>query len=261
MSAEEAMLCAREVSVTLGDMPVLKNCSFSAAPGEFIVIAGPNGAGKSTLLRALAGLQPAAGSVAMSGRGAQELSLGSRARLLAYLPQGGFVHWPMKVSDVVALGRMPFGSSLQTLTARDAQAIDRAMTACGVAHLAQKTATELSGGERSRVLLARALATDAPILLLDEPAASLDPVHQSAVMSMLAALASEGKLVIAVSHDLPQSVAHATRILLMDGGQIVADDKPQALFAAGAFERIFNMRFHIVEIDGVKTLAMTPKPR
>jgi iron complex transport system ATP-binding protein len=255
------MLRATAISVTLGDMQVLNTCSFSAESGEFIVIAGPNGAGKSTLLRVLAGLQPAAGSVVVSGRDARELSPAARSRLLAYLPQGGSVHWPMKVSDVVALGRMPFGASLQTLTDQDAGAIERAMSASGVTHLADKVATELSGGERSRVLLARALATDAPILLLDEPAASLDPVHQSAVMSMLAELASDGKLVIAVSHDLPQSVAHASRILLMDGGQIAADDKPQALFAEGAFESIFDMRFHIVEIDGVKTLAMTPKLR
>jgi iron complex transport system ATP-binding protein len=261
MSVGVAVLRASEVSVTLGDMPVLNNCSFSAASGEFIVIAGPNGAGKSTLLRVLAGLQPSVGSILMSGKDAQEQHPESRARLIAYLPQGGSIHWPMKVSDVIALGRMPFGSSLQTLSAPDVRAIETAMAACGVEHLAQKTATELSGGERSRVLLARALATDAPILLLDEPAAALDPVHQSAVMSMLAALASEGKLIIAVSHDLQQSVSHASRILLMDGGQIVADDKPEGVFASGAFERIFGMRFHIVEIDGVTTLAMTPKPR
>lgn len=249
-------LRVRALTVDLGGRPVLQDCSFVAAPGEFIIVAGPNGAGKSTLVRAIAGLQSHHGTVAFGAEEAGMMDIARRARLVAYLPQHGAINWPMPVRDVVALGRLPFAASLQRLSREDEQAISKAMFDCDVTHLADCLATELSGGELSRVLLARALAAQAPILLLDEPAASLDPSHQSAVMEMLTRIAQSGKLVVAVSHDIVQATQYASRMIVLAAGKIVADGAPRDLLDAGLLERIFSMRFHRVDIGGEEAIAI-----
>ena len=196
------------VSVRLGGKAVVSDVSATLTHG-LIGVLGPNGAGKSTLVRAALGLVPAEGRIAVEG---------PLARTLAYLPQGGAIHWPVSVRRLVGLGRLAHMGPLGRLGPADAAAVERAMAAADVAHLADRDATALSGGERARVLLARALATEAPALVVDEPLAALDPRHALGVMALLRAQADGGTLVVAVLHDLGLAARFCDRVLLMQGG-------------------------------------------
>jgi iron complex transport system ATP-binding protein len=183
---ESALLTARGLSVTLGGRAVLRDVSLSLSSGHLVALVGPNGAGKTTLLRALAGLLPSDGAIHVGGDALSSLSLRERARRFAYLPQGHTVHWPLPARDIVALGRTPHGATDPArLTPKDAEAVLRAMQATDVVELSERRVTELSGGERSRVALARVLAVEAPVMLADEPTASLDPRYQIDVMTKL----------------------------------------------------------------------------
>src|SRR5882762_10969113 len=196
-------LIARGLNVTLAGRLVLRDVSLSLSAGHLVALVGPNGAGKTTLLRALAGLVPAEGVIHVRGDALSSLSLRERARRFAYLPQGHLVHWPLPARDIVALGRYPHGATDPArLSAKDTEAVLRAMQATDVTQFSERRVTELSGGERSRVALARALAVEAPVILADEPTASLDPRHQIDVMKNLRAAADNNALVIVVTHDL-----------------------------------------------------------
>jgi iron complex transport system ATP-binding protein len=234
-------LILQNVSVTMRGRPVLRDIAFEAAGGALIIIVGPNGAGKTTLLRAIAGLVPCAGSIEWGGVGLTTLTAAKRARLLAYLPQGHVAHWPIRAPDVVAIGRAPFASSLTGLSAEDEAAIDAALDAVEAAQFADRPITELSGGERARVMLARALAVGAPLLLADEPVASLDPEHQLRVMGVLQERARSGALVIAVSHDLMLAERFADRILVLEDGRIAAYSPPREALAADLLRRVFRI--------------------
>jgi iron complex transport system ATP-binding protein len=236
------MIDVRDLRVHLGGRTVVESVSFRAQAGECIFVLGANGAGKSTLLRALAGLLPASGDVRINGSALATFSPGARARQLAYLPQGHSVHWPLPARDVVAIGRLPHGSSLVHLRLDDAAAIDRALAAVDATHLADRPVTELSGGERARVLLARALAVEAPVLLADEPIAALDPDHQLAVMELLRQIVGGGRLVIAAMHDLLLASRFATRILLLDQGRLIGDGAPASVLTDAALAQAFAIR-------------------
>jgi iron complex transport system ATP-binding protein len=212
-------LKASSLSVTLSGRRVVSGIDLALRPGHMTVILGPNGAGKTTLLRALAGLvAPAAGSVALDGVPMGRVSLKSRARAIAYLPQSGGVAWPLPVRDVVALGRLPHGEKPGALPAEGQEAVEAAIRAVGLQGFENRPATDLSGGERARALLARALATGAPLLLADEPVAALDPRHALVVLDVLRAHARNGGLVVAVMHDLTLAARFADDILLLDRG-------------------------------------------
>jgi iron complex transport system ATP-binding protein len=216
-----------------------------------IGVIGPNGAGKSTLARAVLGLvAPAAGRILIDDTPLDELTRPELARRIAYLPQGQQLGWPLSVARLVALGRLPHLAPFSRLADCDRAAIDRAMARTDVAVLAARTATELSGGERARTLLARALAVEAPALIADEPLAALDPAHQLDVMALLAEEAGQGRLVVAVLHDLAMAARFCQRLLLLSDGRLIADGPPDAVLTAERLAGAYGVRAWNGEAEG-----------
>lgn len=217
------MLEARAISAMRGAARVLDGVSLSVTGGELLGLIGPNGAGKTTLLRALCGLDLVeTGTVAFAGRPLAELGRAQRGSTISYLAQGGRIHWPMRVADLVALGRLPHDPS----PTPDDPAVERALRAADVVALRHRITGSLSGGERARVLLARALAVEAPVLLADEPVAALDPYHQLQVMELLRATARRGTAVALVLHDLTLAARFCDRLAVMHDGRILAEGPP-----------------------------------
>jgi iron complex transport system ATP-binding protein len=240
--SEPLMLTAQAVGVALSGRPVLNDISLSLPAGHLVALVGPNGAGKTTLLRALAGLVPSTGSIEIGGERLSALSLRARARRFGYLPQGHVVHWPLPSRDVVALGRYPHGATdPRRLSSVDEQAVTRAMQATNVTAFAERPVTELSGGERSRVALARVLAVEAPIVLADEPTASLDPRYQIDVMTTLRSATDRGVLVLVVTHDLGLAARFADTVLVLSGGRLVAQGTPEHALSEQLMADVFRV--------------------
>jgi iron complex transport system ATP-binding protein len=240
--SDRSMLAAQDVGVTLSGRTVLDGISLSLSSGHLVALVGPNGAGKTTLLRALAGLVPSTGSIAVGGDRLSSLALRERAKRFGYLPQGHVVHWPLPAKDVVALGRYPHGATDPArLSPTDEQAVLRAMQATNVAEFAERPVTELSGGERSRVALARVLAVEAPIVLADEPTASLDPRYQIDVMLNLRHAADRGTLVLVVTHDLGLAARFADTVIVLSGGRLAAEGKPAEALSDRIMADVFRI--------------------
>jgi iron complex transport system ATP-binding protein len=179
-------LKANDLHVGLGDRKVLDGVSLDLQPGELVGLLGPNASGKTTLLRALANLiEPIRGEVLLDNDAIVGLTPRNRARRLAYLEQGASSEWPLPVARLVALGRAPYLGVWGRPTVEDEAAVTRVLERCEVLHLAERSSTALSGGERARVMLARAMATGAPVLLADEPVSHLDPYHQLRIMAVI----------------------------------------------------------------------------
>jgi iron complex transport system ATP-binding protein len=243
-----AFLTARGLSVTLAGRLVLNAVSLALSSGHLVALVGPNGAGKTTLLRALAGLMPSVGAVEIGGAALSSLSLRDRARRFAYLPQGHIVHWPLPARDIVALGRYPHGATDPArLTPKDTEAVMRAMQATDVVEFSERRVTELSGGERSRVALARVLAVEAPVILADEPTASLDPRHQFDVMKSLRASADKGVLVIVVTHDLGLAARFADTVLVLSDGRLVSQGTPAEALSEKIMGDVFRISAYRAE--------------
>lgn len=234
-------LSTRQLSVTIGGRKVLRDISLEARRGELLAIVGPNGAGKTTFLKAVACLFPFSGTIEWDGKDVAAMRAAARARQMAYLPQGHVAHWPITVRDVVTIGRAPFASSLTRLGGADQAAIEEALQAVDAMELAERPVTALSGGERARVMLARALAVGAPLLLADEPVASLDPAHQLGVMDILSAQAKAGRLVIAISHDLILAARYADRVLVLNDGAAAAIGAPRDVLTPSLLRDVFRV--------------------
>jgi iron complex transport system ATP-binding protein len=257
--AAPVLLCARGVTVRFGNAVVVDQASVVLRPGEMVALVGPNGAGKTSFIRALAGLLPAEGEIALGERPLATLSLRERARAVAYLPQGHIFHWPMQVAAVVALGRYPHSDPFSTPSPQDRAAVRRALELTATEVFADRPVTTLSGGERARVALARALATEAPVLLADEPTASLDPRHQLVVMELLRRAAHQGGGVLAILHDLTLAARFADRVLVMDRGSIVADGPPAEALSAQRIAQVFDVDTISVDTgDGIVPIARRP---
>ena len=241
---------ARNLSVRLGRHQAVRDVSLTLPSGQLTGVIGPNGAGKSTLIRALLGLaKPAGGFALIDGTPIDRLNRRDIARRIAYLPQGQTLHWPLAVERLAALGRMPHLGPLSRLSAQDEALVDAALARADVLHLKGRIATELSGGERARVLLARALAVGAPALVADEPLAALDIGHQIDVMDLLKAEARAGSLVVTVLHDLGMAARYCDRLVLMDKGALVAEGPPMEVLTESRLASVYGVSA-CIEADG-----------
>jgi iron complex transport system ATP-binding protein len=225
-----------DLGVSLRGRPVLRGVTTRLEPGTLTVVCGPNGAGKTTMLRAALGLvRPAKGAVRLFGRDPAGLSPPERAALAGYLPQERRVAWGLTALEVAALG---------ALTAPPLEAEARARAALervGLAALERRGVFQMSGGERARVLLARLLATQAPLLVLDEPIAGLDPEAQLLTLEILREQARAGATVVATLHDLCLAARFADRVLVLDEGCLVADDLPLCALAPAVLREVFDL--------------------
>lgn len=242
------LLAVSDLRASLGRRQVLRGVSFTVEEGEFVGLIGPNGAGKTTLLRAILGLSPSQGSVQIGGH--ERLKPREQAKIVSYLPQEREIAWPVTVERVVALGRAPHLPGFALTGGEDQAAIQAAMARMEIESFAQRPATELSGGEQARVLIARALAQEAPLLLADEPAAGLDPAHQIALMKIFANLARDGSGVVACLHDLGLAARFCTRLIILEAGTIVADGPPRAVLTPERLRDTYGVASFLGEHEG-----------
>lgn len=232
-----------DVTVDLGKTRILSGVTTHFSAGGLIGLIGPNGAGKSTLIRALCKLLGTAqGSIELNGKALGSFSRKALAKQIGYLPQGHVMHWSLEVEQLIALGRLPHLGPFERAGAADQAAIEHAMQAADVTELRRRAADTLSGGERARVMLARVLAAEAPILLADEPVAALDPYHQLHVMELLRTSARGGKLVVCVLHDLPLAARFCDQMVLMHEGGIIADGPTQSVLTPDNLAHAYGIK-------------------
>lgn len=214
-------LSIRNLSIHRSEVPALSDVSAALEQGQIIAICGPNGAGKSSMLMALAGLlDPSSGAVLLDDADISALHPRARAQRIGYLPQEASVAWDVSVANLVRLGRMPWRD-------RGEDAVERAIAALDLQSLRNRPASQLSGGERARVLLARVLAGEPDWILADEPLAALDLGHQLTMLRHLRCAAKGGKGVVLVLHDLALAMNHADRVLVLQEGRLIADGPPE----------------------------------
>lgn len=256
------LLEARELDVRRGTRTVLRGVSLVLRPGELVMLVGPNGSGKSTLLQALIGALPVShGQIRFRGRPWLELPVRERARQVALAGQDEHVPFALAVREVVSLGRLPHLRPFAAHGSRDEAAIDRALRVTDLTDLQDRDAARLSGGERARVHLARAIAQDTPVLLLDEPVAHLDLVHRFQVLELVERLANEGRAVLVVLHDLDLAVRYGHRLIVLDAGRVHATGVPPEALSSAVLREVFEVEGHLRVKEGrVEGLAARPLP-
>jgi iron complex transport system ATP-binding protein len=241
------MIAAERIGVTVGRFRILDRVSLGVGPGELVAVIGPNGAGKSTLLRTLAGdATPAEGRVLLGATPIAEMDPQTRSLRRSVLPQGGPTDVPFTVWEVVMMGRHPHRRDPKNSAAADAAAVTESLRHTDAGHLAERRFSTLSGGEQTRVSLARVFAQDTPILLLDEPTTALDIGHETLVMADLARVAAAGRTVVTVLHDLNAAARHATRIVAMDAGTTVADGSPHEVLTEDLLSHIYRHPLRVI---------------
>lgn len=241
------MLSAQEISVVIGQQPLLQQISLNVHPGELVVVIGPNGAGKSTLLKALSGeLSPQTGNIQLNGKNLAQWSVKELARMRSVLPQQASLAFPFKVKDVVLMGRSPHADKGQT--GLNQEICQQAMVFTDTLALQHRRYTTLSGGERQRVHFARVLAQiwhtmqgPARYLLLDEPTSALDLAQQHKLLQLAQRVAkTQGVGVLAILHDLNLAARYADRVAVMQQGQLLTIDTPARALSAERIEHVFG---------------------
>jgi iron complex transport system ATP-binding protein len=248
--------------VAVGDAVLLDEVDLDVAPGEWVNVVGPNGAGKTTLLRCIAGLRPYAGTVELGGSDAAARSRRERARLVALVPQSPVVPRGMTVSEYVLLGRTPHLSTFASETADDLAATGEAIEALELGPFVDRPVETLSGGERQRVIVARMLAQDAPVALLDEPTAALDVGHQQQVLDLIDGLRRvRGLTVVTTLHDLTLAGRYGERVVLLVGGRVVASGPATEVLTEELVARHYGARVRVIDDgDGPVVVPVRPAP-
>jgi iron complex transport system ATP-binding protein len=245
-----AALTLEGASVRLAGRLVLDGASFSLSAGELVGVLGPNGAGKTTLLRAaLGGLKLDAGTARLAGRDVAGLSEPERARLVGYLPQERRVAWSLPAWRIAALGAV----DRPPTQARHAALV--ALERVGLVDLAERGVLDMSGGERARVLVARLLATRAPLLVADEPIAGLDPDAQLLVLDLLRQETVAGRAVVATLHDLTQAARSCDRLVVLNNGRVVVEGAPRVALTPDVLAEVFGLAGELVETAAGPVLA------
>lgn len=251
-------LHADDVHLGLGGRPVLRGVSLTARPGQILALVGPNGCGKSTLLSVLAGIRsPESGSVHIGEQPVDALSMRDLARYRSMVTQTNRIDTPFTVREVVELGRYPWTRTPQARL--NEEIIDDAVAACQIGELLTRPFPELSGGQQARVSVARALAQDAPVMLLDEPTAALDIGHSEQVLQILRRKAADGITVVLVVHDLSLAAAYADRIALMKQGTLLATGTVGEVMTADLLGRTYDHPVSVVPHPETGELIITPR--
>ncbi|HTM45035.1 MAG TPA: ABC transporter ATP-binding protein [Polyangiaceae bacterium] len=248
----------RNLSVTLSGKPVLKSLNLEIPTAKLFGILGPNGAGKTTLLKALAGLVTYQGEITHRDQSLAALGAKGHAQLVAYVPQRSELSAALNVYDVVAQGRYCHQDDLQGPSASDKDAIESALIATKIVELAALPFTQLSGGEQRRVLLARALATQAPLILLDEPAASLDVAHALSLFKHMRALVAQGRTVIVVLHDINDAKAWCDSLALLSQGSVVATGAFNTVITAQNVRSVYGVELIETSALGFRQIQGAP---
>lgn len=248
----------RDLGVELGGHVIVDGLDLDVGVGEWLSVVGPNGAGKTTLLKAVLGLVAASGTVHIDGR--SDLRVAERARAVAFVPQAPIMPPGMIVADYVLLGRIPHRGVFAADSPRDREVVTATLGRLDLAGFGPREVTSLSGGERQRVVLARALAQEAPILLLDEPTTALDLGHQQDVLELVDDLRrSTGVTVIATVHDLTLAARYGDRVAMLAKGRIVAQGAPAEVLTAAAIAEIFDARVRVIhEPEGPVIVPVGP---
>lgn len=246
---------ANNISATFSNGFSLHNISLTLEPGEVVGLIGPNGSGKSTLLNVLQGTLPRnSGDILVDGEKLERMSGNKRAQTIGYMAQQGDIHWPLSVEKIIALGRTPYADKKGSVDV--GFLIERAMEMTDVLHLRERRATELSGGEKARVLLARVLVGEPSIIFADEPVAALDPSHQLSVMNMLRGFASKGGSSLVVLHDLTLAARYCDRLVLLDSGRSVTSGAPSQVLTHDILWDVYGIRAKLLNDEALGLMVI-----
>ncbi|MGE6385711.1 ABC transporter ATP-binding protein [Pseudomonas sp. NPDC078416] len=244
-------LQARQLSYRIGDRLILDDVCLDIKAGDNIALLGANGAGKSTLMRLLLGLlTPHAGEVLIDGQPMGSMKRRAVARQIAYVPQSHVPSFPFSVAHIVRQGRLPTVGLGHAPSCDDKTSVQQALTDLGILHLSERPYTELSGGERQLVLIARAMVQRANIIILDEPVTGLDYGHQLRLLALLKRLATEGISVLSSTHRPEHALAWANRVLVLHEGRLIADGAPHDVIDSALMARLYQVAVEQIDTDG-----------
>jgi iron complex transport system ATP-binding protein len=239
-----------DVSVRFGAVDAVRNVSFTVQSGEWIALIGPNGAGKTSMLRAMCRLVAFRGGIALDGQSVRRLSRRELARVIAFVPQTPVTPHELTVAEYVLLGRTPYLPYLGDESRADRLAAQRALDRLELRSFADRALGSLSGGELQRAVLARALAQEAPILMLDEPTTALDLGRQQQALELVDSLRGDGLTVVSTLHDLTLAGQYADRLVLLDRGAVVAEGLPEDVLSVENVESYYDASVRVVREDG-----------
>ncbi|EIJ43926.1 ABC-type cobalamin/Fe3+-siderophore transport system, ATPase component [Beggiatoa alba B18LD] len=255
-------LQTQQASVILAKKTLLQHITLYLSSGQLVALLGLNGAGKTTLLKLLAGLYPpTTGHVYLNSTELRRIPRQQLATQISYVPQQTHFEFALTVWDIVMMGRNPHLGRFQAETTQDRDSVTQALYRTDTQHLAQRWFHELSGGEKQRVIIARSLATQANILLLDEPTASLDIAHALSILQLCRQLADEGHLMLLSLHDINAALRYADQVILLNAGQLQAMGTPQTVLTPQTLRDNFQLHSEILTTASGQTLFYFDQPR